>query len=584
MRIGIDPLKQVTHPARNIVLQGLENQQELSERLETAVYETWAAGFNSISQESKAGVARYIAADADGVIIQAHYGFINAMDWGAIADGDSHPLSERFATLAEAQEYYPHAIALTDEIDWCACQAIALVGKTAIYPAGIYVLNRPLTPASYTQLVGLGRAIFKYVAAPTFGTWKAMIEFVSKVGYSVDGLELDSSGITTFTGGYRDIFNYHSSNYRIENCRFTTPGGAIASLDSFDYLIANNNITIDAFDGVAKHDGIIDQWEGSHGFVVRDNVIHGAGIGRYGILVTGQRTDLTYTPVYDFVISNNRVYNVLSVGVWVNGRQGHAYRFNIVGNIVDTVTNYFGISLMDCFEFACVQNRVKSTGSSGIICGKETSGGLGDYGARDGFIGHNSVRDANALIAAGEAGWAIASQHADNTNLYFCHNSVRGVNHVYAMGIRGTRVKVVGQDFDLGTSGNVNNRGMIDSGVATEKGFFAYTPTLTGTANVSAVSLLGATFKCEDGYVEVHGRISVTPTAAASTLTTVTISLPVASNFGSANSDGAGVASTGFGLVAEIFCDPTTDTLTLRFPAPNTSANSIGFVARYKVI
>lgn len=43
--------------------------------------------------------------------------------FGAIWDSASHPLSERYATLAEAQAVYPHAVSLTDEIDWAATQA-----------------------------------------------------------------------------------------------------------------------------------------------------------------------------------------------------------------------------------------------------------------------------------------------------------------------------------------------------------------------------------------------------------------------------------------------------------------------------
>lgn len=44
-------------------------------------------------------------------------------DYGAIGDGQSHPLAERFATLEEAQKVYPDATSLDDEIDWCAIQA-----------------------------------------------------------------------------------------------------------------------------------------------------------------------------------------------------------------------------------------------------------------------------------------------------------------------------------------------------------------------------------------------------------------------------------------------------------------------------
>ena len=53
--------------------------------------------------------------------------------FGAIGDGNSHPLSEKFNSLTAAQAVYPHATALTDEIDWCAVQgAINFVESFAV--------------------------------------------------------------------------------------------------------------------------------------------------------------------------------------------------------------------------------------------------------------------------------------------------------------------------------------------------------------------------------------------------------------------------------------------------------------------
>ena len=43
---------------------------------------------------------------------------------GAIGDGKSHKLSERFSSLEEAKKVYPHAININDEIDWCAIQSL----------------------------------------------------------------------------------------------------------------------------------------------------------------------------------------------------------------------------------------------------------------------------------------------------------------------------------------------------------------------------------------------------------------------------------------------------------------------------
>ncbi|MFW5327604.1 phage tail fiber protein [Pseudomonas aeruginosa] len=67
----------------------------------------------------------------------------NVKDYGAIADGAYHPLSERFATLADAQAVYPHATALTDSIDWAAYQAAINSGAPHVHaPGGHYVMNR----------------------------------------------------------------------------------------------------------------------------------------------------------------------------------------------------------------------------------------------------------------------------------------------------------------------------------------------------------------------------------------------------------------------------------------------------------
>lgn len=45
---------------------------------------------------------------------------VSPSDFGLIGDGESHPLSGKFATLAAAQAVYPFATDLTQEIDYCA--------------------------------------------------------------------------------------------------------------------------------------------------------------------------------------------------------------------------------------------------------------------------------------------------------------------------------------------------------------------------------------------------------------------------------------------------------------------------------
>ncbi|AMO81127.1 hypothetical protein [Obesumbacterium proteus] len=48
--------------------------------------------------------------------------YVTPEQFGAIGDGTVHPLSERYSTLAAAQAVYPFVTALTQTIDWAACQ------------------------------------------------------------------------------------------------------------------------------------------------------------------------------------------------------------------------------------------------------------------------------------------------------------------------------------------------------------------------------------------------------------------------------------------------------------------------------
>lgn len=49
--------------------------------------------------------------------------YVTPEQFGAFGDGTVHPLSERYSTLAAAQAVYPFVTALTQTIDWAACQA-----------------------------------------------------------------------------------------------------------------------------------------------------------------------------------------------------------------------------------------------------------------------------------------------------------------------------------------------------------------------------------------------------------------------------------------------------------------------------
>ena len=98
---------------------------------------------------------------------------VHAKDFGAIFDGNSHPLSAYFSTLAAAQVVYPKATSLTNEIDGIAVQAALdfcaarsgsandySYGGTVVLPNGKGLMNTPLTiSTSCVSLDVYGRGI-----------------------------------------------------------------------------------------------------------------------------------------------------------------------------------------------------------------------------------------------------------------------------------------------------------------------------------------------------------------------------------------------------------------------------------------
>lgn len=88
---------------------------------------------------------------------------VSARDFGAIADGAYHPLSERFTTLAAAQAVYPFATSLTQTLDWAGAQTVLNLARdsratnkpvVAYLPSGRYLISNSLRMFSNVYLCG----------------------------------------------------------------------------------------------------------------------------------------------------------------------------------------------------------------------------------------------------------------------------------------------------------------------------------------------------------------------------------------------------------------------------------------------
>jgi hypothetical protein len=79
-------------------------------------YDTAPAGWQN-------GGTQIVSTDGAGWQLAIQSGPLSPLQFGAIADGNYHALSEKYSTLAAAQAVYPNAVALTDAIDYVAAMA-----------------------------------------------------------------------------------------------------------------------------------------------------------------------------------------------------------------------------------------------------------------------------------------------------------------------------------------------------------------------------------------------------------------------------------------------------------------------------
>lgn len=112
-----------------------------------------------------------------------------------------------------------------------------------------------------------------------------------------------------------------------------------------------------------------------------------------------------------------------------------------------------------------------------------------------------------------------------------------------------------------------------------------YTPTLTNTTNVAASTSYLAKYIRVGDIVFVAGRLNIDPTAAAPTLTTLGVSLPIASDLTNSEQCSGVYArlndATGGGVVTG---DTTNNRANITFFASNAGNNTGGYAFAYQVL
>jgi hypothetical protein len=111
-----------------------------------------------------------------------------------------------------------------------------------------------------------------------------------------------------------------------------------------------------------------------------------------------------------------------------------------------------------------------------------------------------------------------------------------------------------------------------------------YTPTLTNSANLTASTARLCTFSRIGNSVTVAGQVDIDPTTTL-TLTTLGISLPVASNFTTAfQAGGVGSAISVADGSAGIQSDATNDRITFQYVCTDTTNHTMTFTFTYQIL
>jgi hypothetical protein len=149
-------------------------------------------------------------------------GAVNIKDapYSAIGDGQSHPLSQRFATLGAAQAVFPHATGLSDEIDWAAWQGAATSGHARMYvPEGDYVTNKPVVPSGdlYT-ISGDAQDASRLLAKPGSGLAR-VLDMRGRIGRTLRDLGVRGSNTAAICIDFDHATIGTSTQNRLERVR-----------------------------------------------------------------------------------------------------------------------------------------------------------------------------------------------------------------------------------------------------------------------------------------------------------------------------------------------------------------------------
>lgn len=403
---------------------------------------------------------------------------INVKSFGAIGDGESHPLSDFFPTLAIARMKYPHATSLSQEIDWAAIQGAVDYARNnpsaeVFLPHGRYMITSPIELYNGIKLRGAGYKntfLSSGVSYNKILTWSTVsyVEFVEVCNLSFTGYGEAISN---------DSFVYLSTA-NIYNCSFEL---------SLKECIKGNIILCKIKDNVFGYFGEINvthrhmyirgnyAGDTTNANVIEHNRFYGS-VGNHGM-----EFDAGYQLLFlnnNFELNNNNVSYFNITGMFavhfknVNWFEKNGGTFiakfandssDAIGNYIITVDGNYFIPNAETTHlfFLAGSSYLNFTNNSGTeMTGKfisygsgEADGGIKTY-YNNYFIGYEGINkfDLPATIVTAKGlsesawlrGWTVAApQGWSKTSL--------------SAWSQGSNAGYIGNTIDYTTSGTINN-------------------------------------------------------------------------------------------------------------------------------
>jgi hypothetical protein len=113
----------------------------------------------------------------------------------------------------------------------------------------------------------------------------------------------------------------------------------------------------------------------------------------------------------------------------------------------------------------------------------------------------------------------------------------------------------------------------------------SYTPTWTGTANVTSVTAAETYYIKTGTTVMVTGSVEINPTVAAGTLTTLVCTLPITSSLSNLSDLSGVINALGVaGMQGGIAADAVGDRANIFFRSPTTGGTGMAFHFAYKIV